>query len=329
MDSILRPDMKSNHQHIPVMLNEVVESLQPKSGAIYVDGTFGAGGYSRAILENADCTVYAIDRDPDAYNRAKKMAEEFTGRLIPIKGCFGSVKELLSSLDVKKVDGIVLDIGVSSVQIDSADRGFSFQADGPLDMRMSKQGMSAADVVNNLSEKELADIIYKYGEERASRRIAKRIVEERVKVPITTTLELAEIIHKVLPRNFKTKKDTATKTFQALRIYVNNELEELEKVLEDAEQLLSSKGRLVVVSFHSLEDGIVKRFLKTHSGLSPKGSRHMPHIPDERDPSFKLEGKGIIKPSNDEVKVNPRARSARLRYGLRTKNLAWSGELNA
>jgi len=330
MNQSLEHDLNCIFGHIPVMLGECISSLDIKDNEIYVDGTFGGGGYTRAILEAANCKVYAIDRDPEAYERAVKMSEEFAGRLIPLFGCFGDIKELLFSKGIKKVNGIVLDIGVSSIQLNTAERGFSFQREGPLDMRMSKEGKTAADIVNNMSEKELADIIYKYGEEHASRRIAKKIIEQRKIASIETTLKLAEVVHSVIPQNKKTKTDTATKTFQALRIYINNELQELEDVLNYSEELLETSGRLVVVSFHSLEDWRVKNFFKERCGRTSKGSRHMPEIIEGKEPTFSQIKKGLIKPSKEEVAINIRARSAKLRYATRTKNLPWiAGEVNA
>lgn len=308
----------SQQRHIPVMLAECLKALSPEDGKVYLDGTFGAGGYSRAILQSAVCKVYAIDRDPDAYERACEFAKEFPGRFIPLKGCFGDMKSLLNSVGVETVDGIVLDIGVSSMQIDNAQRGFSFNKDAPLDMRMSCEGETAADVVNSLSEKDLADMIYNYGEERASRKIAKKIVETRNSAPIETTKQLAEIIHSVLPKKREVKTDTATKTFQALRIYVNDELGELEKALDASEGLLVNGGNLVVVSFHSLEDGIVKNFLKTKAGRDVSVSRHMPLLENsDKEISFRIEKSGVIKPSDEEISQNPRARSARMRYAVR------------
>lgn len=298
------------------MLSEVLRALNPQDGGVFVDATFGAGGYTRAILEAADCTVYAIDRDPEAFLRAQEMAQEFQGRLLPVQGRFGDMASLLQRLGLIRVDGIVLDIGVSSMQIDEPRRGFSFLREGPLDMRMGSEGRSARDVVNDTPEKELADILFVYGEERASRRIAKRIVERR---PVETTTELAAIVHSVLPMHGGLKSDTATRTFQALRIFVNDELGELERALEAAESLLKPGGRLVVVTFHSLEDSIVKRFLKEKSGKISHGSRHLPPSVAGAPPAFLLEEAGGLKPSDAEVAGNPRARSARLRWGVRTE----------
>ncbi len=306
--------------HIPVMLAEVLETLRPRAGGVYVDGTFGAGGYTRAILRAVpDCRVYAIDRDPDAIVRAQTMAREFKDRLIPLHGCFGDMESLLADAGVTQVDGVVLDIGVSSVQIDTPARGFSFQKDGPLDMRMGLDGESAADVLNNREEREIADIIFNYGEERAARRIAKRIVAARAAAPITRTLQLADIVHSVLPMHGGLKSDTATRTFQALRIFVNDELGELDRALDSAERLLAPQGRLVVVSFHSLEDARVKNFLRDRAGRAANASRHMPVAAEKAAAAFVLDAPAGLKPTEEEIAANPRSRSARLRYGIRTE----------
>lgn len=311
--------------HIPVMLAEVIRALQPQDGGIYIDGTFGVGGYTRAILETTNCKVYAVDRDPEAYARAQTMARDLSGRLIPVHGCFGSIAGLLAGMGVERVNGFVLDIGVSSVQLSTAERGFSFQKDGPLDMRMSKEGQSAADVVNNTPEKELADIIFQYGEERASRQIAKKIVMARSITPIKTTLQLADIVHSVLASHPGLKTDTATKTFQALRIYVNDELGELERVLQAAERLLVPGGRLVVVTFHSLEDRCVKNFFRERAGKAGNNSRHLPMAASAQTPTFVLEETAGLKATATETATNPRARSATLRYGIRTAAPEWRG----
>ncbi len=299
--------------HYPVMLPEVLAALSPQDGAVYVDGTFGAGGYTRAILEAADCKVIAIDRDADAAKRAESFEKEYGERFEFKRGCFGDVAVLLGD---QKIDGFVLDIGVSSFQIDEAARGFSFRYDGPLDMRMdTENGQSAADLVNSMPEEELANIIYKYGEERKSRRVAHKIVEMRKSQPFKTTLQLADAVRACVPAS-RDGIDPATRTFQALRIAVNDELGELERALEASVQVLKSGGRLVVVSFHSLEDGMVKRFLREKSGGAAKGSRYMP-AQDEEAPVFALENRKAIKPSEKEIAENPRSRSARLRYGVR------------
>jgi len=307
------------------MLGEVLDYLAPEAGKTYVDGTFGFGGYSRAILKAADCTLFAIDRDPEALPRAQAVSRDNPDRFTLLQGCFGEMDQLISDKGIEKVDGVVLDIGVSSMQIDDAERGFSFREDGPLDMRMSKAGTSAADVVNNYSEKELADIIYKYGEERASRGIARAIVKARTEAPLSRTGELARIVRSVVYSSKKDKIDPATRTFQGLRIYVNDELGELERALRAAEHILVSGGRLVVVSFHSLEDRIVKNFLKSRSGGNPRPSRYTPEIDSQGPvPSFKLLSRKIVSPTEEEANTNPRARSARLRAAQRTDAPAWS-----
>jgi len=301
--------------HIPVLLKEVMEQISPKDGGIYVDGTFGAGGYSRAALQAADCKVYAIDRDPDAVANGQSLTEKFKGRLKLLHGTFGKMKELLNDEGVDHVDGVMLDIGVSSMQIDQAERGFSFQKDGALDMRMSQNGLSAADVVNKYGEKEIADIIYLYGEERYSRRIAAAIVSRRREQPFLTTLELAGVIRSVVPHK-KDDIDPATRTFQALRIYVNDELEQLRSGLSEAEALLNHGGRMAVVSFHSLEDRIVKNFIQEKSGKTARPSRYLPDVP-ETAATLKSLTKKPITPSSQECLENPRARSARLRSAER------------
>ena len=312
--------------HFPVMLNEVLKTLSPKDGEVYVDGTFGAGGYTRAFLESCDCTVIAIDRDPSAISRADKMRDEFGGRFIFVKGCFGDALELVKTAGFQKVDGFVLDVGVSSMQFDEANRGFSFRFDAPLDMRMdTSSGITAADIINGYDEEDLANLIYKYGEERKSRYIARRVVEHRKIAPILTTLELANLIRDVVFKSPKDKIDPATRTFQALRIAVNDELGELERGLLAAEKLLNEGGRLVVVSFHSLEDGIVKSFLYERAGKTPSSSKYAPLGPQGADPSFMLSPKKPIDPSDEEVSQNARSRSARLRGGVRTSAPIWKG----
>lgn len=239
--------------HEPVMLEEVIHYMSPKDGEVYVDGTFGAGGYSKALLESADCKVIAIDRDPSVKKFADELEQLYPGRIQLALGSFGDMEQLLASVGVSKVDGVVLDVGVSSMQLDEGERGFSFMKDGPLDMRMSQEGMSAEDFVNSAKETDLADVIYKYGDERKSRQIARAIVHARAEAPITSTKALAAIIHKAV-KVYNDKIDPATRTFQALRIWVNDELGELTRALESATRVLNTNGRLVVVSFHSLED---------------------------------------------------------------------------
>ena len=312
--------------HRPVMLTEVLAVLSPRDGGVYVDGTFGAGGYSRAILEAADCIVWAIDRDPDAIRRGEDLAAAYPGRLRLVQGRFGELVALLRDRNVTLVDGIALDLGVSSPQLDEAGRGFSFRADGPLDMRMGADGPTAADAVNGLDEKELADIIYRLGEERFSRRVAHAIVEARREGPISGTLALAGTVRRAVPRS-RDGIDPATRTFQALRIYVNDELGELDRALVAAETLLAPGGRLAVVAFHSLEDRRVKAFLRARAGASPRTSRHLPATQEEgRAPTFSLIRGGAIKPSREEVDSNPRSRSARLRAAERTGAPAWPEE---
>lgn len=313
------------HRHIPVMLEEVLQTLSPTDGEIYVDGTFGAGGYTRAILNAADCRVCVIDRDPEAILRAEAMKREFGDRLIIMHGCFGDVKDLLAAKNIATVDGFVLDLGVSSIQLSTAGRGFSFMHEGPLDMRMSLEGESARDVVMTASEEDLADIIFHYGEEKASRRIARAIVEARKTREINTTKDLVHVIHSVIPRRGDMKTDPATRTFQALRIHVNDELGEVERALDASLDILADGGRLVVVSFHSLEDWRVKNFLREQAGRTPNVSRHMAMAMLPEDPknaAFDLPSAGGLKPSTGETAVNPRARSARLRYGIRRKDRA-------
>ncbi len=303
--------MTEKTPHIPVLLNEVVESIAPKDGGVYVDGTFGAGGYTRAVLDAADCTVYAIDRDPDAIREGQKLVDAYKGRLHLLHGTFGEMAELVRGEGVDFVDGVMLDIGVSSMQIDRAERGFSFQKDGALDMRMSQNGLSAADVLNTFGEREIADIIYKYGEERFSRRIAAAVVEQRKTAPFKTTLEFADLIRRTVPHK-REDIDPATRSFQALRIYVNDELGQLESGLSAAHDLLKAGGRMAVVSFHSLEDRIVKTFMQEKSGKTANPSRYMPVV-EKQAATLKAITKKPILPTESETKFNPRARSARLR----------------
>ena len=305
--------------HDPVLIDEVIGALQPRDGGAYVDGTFGAGSYTRAILDAADCRVWAIDRDPDAVRNAAALVDEYAGRLTVIEGRFGDMARILHENGVTVVDGIALDLGVSSMQLDDAARGFSFRNDGPLDMRQEQDGPSAADLVNEAEESILADIIYRYGEERQARRIARAIVAARADGPLTRTGELADIVRDTYRGGRNARTDPATKTFQAIRIHVNDELGELKRGLDAAEILLAPGGRLAVVSFHSLEDRIVKEFLRARSDGQPTGSRHLP-VADARvsDPTFRLIKRGAIKPAREEEKRNPRSRSARLRVAERS-----------
>jgi 16S rRNA (cytosine1402-N4)-methyltransferase len=299
--------------HLPVMLHEVLATLAPRDGGIYLDGTFGGGGYASAILEKSSCTLYAIDRDPEAIERGASLVARFPGRLHLLQGTFGDMVALLAGAGVTALDGIVLDLGVSSFQLDDAERGFSFRHDGPLDMRMGKQGASAADLVNALPERALADVLYELGEERASRRIAHAIVAARQEAPIETTGRLAEIIRSVLPPD-KSGNHPATRSFQALRIKVNDELNQIETALEQAVGLLSPGGRLVVVAFHSLEDRIVKRFMTQATGRTGSPSRHDPAgLMTRQAADFRLVTARALRPAADETRQNPRSRSARLR----------------
>ena len=299
--------------HTPVMLAEVLASLSPRDGGTYLDATFGGGGYARAILQAAACTVWAIDRDPDAIARGAELAAQHPGRLHLLHGAFGDMMELLAAHDITTLDGIVFDLGVSSFQLDQPDRGFSFRNDGPLDMRMARTGPTAADLVNRLPEAELADILYEFGEERASRRIAKAIVAARAVEPITTTGPLAEVIRSVLPPD-RSGHHPATRSFQALRIRVNDELGQIATALDQAARLLAPGGRLVVVSFHSLEDRLVKRFMIEATGRTPAPSRFDPAgLLARHDTDFRLLATGAAKPADSETAANPRARSARLR----------------
>jgi 16S rRNA (cytosine1402-N4)-methyltransferase len=299
--------------HVPVMLRDVLQALSPRDGGRYLDGTFGGGGYTQAILDSADCVVWAIDRDPAAIARGASLAARYPGRLHLIHGQFGDMLDLLARLGVAALDGVVLDLGVSSFQLDDPSRGFSFRTDGPLDMRMGFHGTTAADLVNTLSERELADLLFEFGEERASRRIARAIVAARTDAPIRTTGRLAAVIREVLPAD-RSGIDPATRSFQALRIRVNDELDQIERALAQAVELIVPGGRLVVVSFHSLEDRIVKRFMTDAAGRAPAPSRHDPRgLLPRRSAAFRLVTGKPLRPDADETAANPRARSARLR----------------
>jgi len=301
------------NEHVPVMLDEVLASLAPREAGRYLDGTFGGGGYARAILERADCTLWAIDRDPAAIERGASLIARYPGRLHLLHGQFGDMVTLLEQAGVTALDGIVLDLGVSSFQLDDPKRGFSFRHDGPLDMRMGRHGTSAADLVNMLPERDLADVLFELGEERASRRIAKAIVAARLEAPIETTGRLAAIIRSVLPPD-RSGNHPATRSFQALRIKVNDELRQIELALQQAIGLLAPGGRLVVVAFHSLEDRIVKRFMTQAAGRTGSPSRHDPAGLITRDaPKFRLLTARAVRPDASETERNPRSRSARLR----------------
>jgi 16S rRNA (cytosine1402-N4)-methyltransferase len=303
--------------HQPVMINEVLESLQPQDNAVYIDATFGRGGYSSAILNHATCTLMAIDRDPDAILAGQPLVAEMGGRFILKEGSFSAIAELARAAGLSKIDGIVFDLGLSSPQLDDAERGFSFRLDGPLDMRIEKSGRDAADFINAAEERDIANILWQYGEERASRKIARAIVKARAEAPITRTKELTRLIHNILPRPKPGQIDPATRTFQAIRIHINSELDEIKSALIAAEHLLKPEGRLVVVSFHSLEDRIIKKFMMKRAGQAPRPSRHRPDI-ETAPPSFSLPSRKPVLPTAEETKANPRARSAKLRLAIRT-----------
>ena len=321
------PTELESARHVPVLLAEVLSLLGPKDDETYIDGTFGAGGYTRALLAAANCRVLAIDRDPLAIELARKLSAEFPGRLTVAEGAFGAMDEIAQDCGIGPVAGVVLDIGVSSMQLDSAERGFSFQADGPLDMRMSQSGPTAADVVNTAPEEALADILYRLAEERRSRAIARAIVADRAETTFQTSRSLADLVLRVLGGRSKDGKHPATRTFQALRIYTNDELGELARGLSAAERLLRPGGRLVVVTFHSLEDRIVKRFFSARAGKEERGSRHLPEQSIKpAPPSFQIVNQRPLTPSKGELELNPRARSARVRAAIRTDAAAWAPE---
>lgn len=302
--------------HVPVLLSEALAALDVQPGGVYIDGTFGAGGYSRAILAAApDTRVIAIDRDPDAIGNGQAIVEEFNGRLMLMPGRFGDLADIASEAGFVQVDGVVLDIGVSSMQLDQAIRGFSFRADGPLDMRMEQDGDSAADIVNRGDEEEIADILYHFGEERLSRLIARAIVTDRKATPFATTKQLSDLIGRIV-RTKPGDIHPATRTFQALRIAVNDELGELVRALHGAERVLKPGGRLAVVSFHSLEDRIAKVFFAARSGRGG-GSRHAP-VAVTGAATFSVAGKWPVVAGEEETLRNPRARSAKLRAATRT-----------
>lgn len=303
--------------HIPVLCAEIVEALNPQKGETYVDGTFGGGGYTKAILDTADCFIIGTDRDPDAVKRGQTLKADYPN-LTVIQSSFSELPQKLPADRKGKLNGFVFDLGVSSFQIDEAERGFSFRHDGPLDMRMGQHGTSAADLVNSLPEDHLANLIYTYGDERLSRKIARAIVKRRTTEPFTRTLDLANVVRKVVPKS-KDGLDPATRTFQALRIAVNEEIEELNAALICAEHFLAPGGRLVVVSFHSLEDRVVKNFMRERSGNLPNVSRFTPEQQKAPVSSFTIEHKKAIKPQAAEIAHNPRASSARLRCAIRTE----------
>ncbi len=316
-------------RHVPVMVLEVTEALAPADGEVFVDATFGAGGYAQALMDAAHCRVIGIDRDPVAVALGADVAARYQCRLQVVQGRFADMEALLAARSLVAVNGVAFDLGVSSPQLEDPARGFSFSHDGPLDMRMGQDGPSAADFVNAASEAVLADIIARYGEERRARAVARAIVRARSEAPIERTGRLAEIVARVVRRGAD-GIHPATRTFQALRIQVNDEFGELARGLAAAERLLAPGGRLAVVSFHSLEDRLVKGFLRARAGLAPRGSRHLPSAEGEpRPPSFQLAARGVRKPGAAEIAANPRARSARLRAAVRTAAQAWPAEAAA
>ncbi len=309
--------------HVPVLLAPLLAGVAPVTGN-WIDGTFGAGGYARGLLEAGADKVIGIDRDPSVFEMASDWAGAYGDRLALVEGTFSELDEVADG----PVDGVVLDLGVSSMQLDQAERGFSFLREGPLDMRMSGAGVSAADLVNHAPEGELADILYHYGEERQARRIARAIVRDRAEAPFETTLALAELIERLLPRAKPGQSHPATRSFQALRIAVNDEFGQLAAGLEAAERALAPGGRLAVVTFHSLEDRVVKRFLQAAASEGGGGSRYAPERA-AHEPRFRLTPKKAIGPSPEELQANPRARSARLRIATRTAAPAERLDLSA
>ena len=309
--------------HIPVLA-----TLAPRDDALYLDATFGRGGYSAALLAAARCRVVGFDRDPEAIRYGRELAEGYSGRLIIIEGRFGDMVRLLAPITSGPIAGIAFDLGVSSVQLDRPERGFSFRFDGPLDMRMSREGQTAADLIASLSERQLAELIRELGEERFARRVARAIGAAQRRQPLRRTLELATVVRGVVPTS-EPGQDPATRTFQALRIAVNDELGELARGLVAAEQLLMPGGRLAVVSFHSLEDRLVKQFLQRRGEGAPRSSRHAPAPLAAAAPSFRLLGRRAVRPDAAEIARNPRARAARLRAAERTPAPSWPADFAA
>ncbi len=319
--------MTDSPLHIPVMVREMVAVMAPRPNDVIGDFTYGNGGYARALLDTTSCQVWALDRDPAAIARAQALATAYSGRLHAKQSAFGDAAIALRAEGVETLNGVVMDLGVSSIQLDDAERGFSFSKDGPLDMRMGPDGPTAAELVNTLSEVDLADTLFRLGEERHARRIARAVVEMRGRRRIERTRDLAEIVARVAPAERRTGGATihpATRTFMALRMLVNDELGELERGLAAAEDLLAPEGRLVVISFHSLEDRTVKQFLTERSGSEANPSRHLPPAIAKRKPTFRLLHRGAEKPTETEIAENPRARSARLRAAVRTDAPAWA-----
>lgn len=327
-EPLAKGDRRGTRRHIPVLLPEVLDALAPLGAGTFIDGTFGAGGYTSAILYAAPTArVLAIDRDPTAIAAGHGLVGETGGRLTLVAGTFGELERIATDAGFAPADGIVLDIGVSSMQLDDPERGFSFQGDGPLDMRMGQDGPTAADIVNQEDDSDLADIFFYLGDERRSRAVARAIVARRSEKPFTRTSELAELAERVLGRPKIAGRHAATRIFQALRIYINDELGQLVQGLGAAERILKPGGRLAVVTFHSLEDGIVKRFLRRRADAERQGSRHLP--PGESPkfaPSFQIATQRPITAQEEELAANPRARSAKLRLATRTQAQSWPAE---
>jgi 16S rRNA (cytosine1402-N4)-methyltransferase len=321
-------DRRGMLRHIPVLLPDVLSALAPLAGGTFIDGTFGAGGYTSAILHAAPTSrVLAIDRDPTAVAAGQSLVGEARGRLTLIQGTFGELDSIATEAGLAPADGVVLDIGVSSMQLENPERGFSFQGDGPLDMRMGGDGPTAADIVNAADAADLADIFFHLGEERRSRAVARAIVARRGEKPFARTSELAELAEKVLGRPKVAGRHAATRIFQALRIYVNDELGQLMHGLTAAERVLKPGGRLAVVTFHSLEDGIVKRFLRRRAEAERQGSRHLPPGASPKfAPSFRITHQRPLTAGEDELAANPRARSAKLRMATRTETPPWPAD---
>lgn len=316
--------------HVPVLLSSMLEALAPRPQETYIDATFGAGGYSSALLDSAaESHVLAIDRDPAAIAAGRALAERSQGRLTLIEGRFGALDSIAEAARCAPIHGVIFDLGVSSVQLDTPERGFSFQSDGPLDMRMSSSGPTVAEVLASAPEELIAEILFTLGEERSARAIARAIVARRAQKPLTRTGELAALTARVLGREKIAGRHAATRTFQALRLYVNDELGELARGLAAAERVLAPGGRLVVVTFHSLEDRLVKQFLRRRAAPPGQGSRHMP--PRDAGPagSFRFINSRPVSPGQDEVASNPRARSAKLRAAIRTDAPAWRAAADA
>jgi 16S rRNA (cytosine1402-N4)-methyltransferase len=311
----------SQAPHVPVLVNQVIAALALHEGDSAVDGTFGAGGYTRAMLGGGAGRVIGFDRDPEAIEEGRSLVPD--PRLTLVNERFSQMDRVLAEHGIGHVDAIALDIGVSSMQLDRADRGFSFQADGPLDMRMEKSGLTAAEFLNRADEAEIARVLREYGEEPRARAIARAIVAAR---PVERTAELAAIVRRAAGFRPGQKADPATRTFQAIRIHLNAELDELELGLEAAERALKPGGRLAVVTFHSLEDRIVKRFFRERSGGTPAGSRHRPALVDPKEPTFERVAKPVS-PTERELAANPRSRSARLRSAVRTSAMPWKGNV--